>query len=245
MLAEPERIARILRSLPDAPLRTAFLRDFLATRPLDQAARTLDALCSARVRDPKEPLLAVVALLAHLHDDPILEQLGRESAALALPNLGRLLRRAPEVASHLDDPPARTPDYGRGRELSLGERKFLARRPSRSAFDKLLRDPHPQVIAQLLVNPRLTEDDVVRLAARRPAAVDALRMIAKTGWLMRPRVRLALIHNPGTPSAIAVPLVALCTVPELREVIGNADCSPVLQSVAAEFSSARSIPPES
>src|SRR2546430_7350917 len=33
-----------------------------------------------------------------------------------------------------------------GRALTLGERRALARKPSRAAFDKLLRDPHPLVI---------------------------------------------------------------------------------------------------
>ena len=87
------------------------------------------------------------------------------------------------------------PDYGRGRPLTLGERKSLARRPDRAMLDRLLHDPHPDVIRRLLRNPRLTEDDVVRLAARRPgrpevlvenravAALDSLRQSAARGHL--------------------------------------------------------------
>jgi hypothetical protein len=129
----------------------------------------------------------------------------------------------------------RVPEYGRGRELSIGERKSLARAPSRTLFDKLLRDPNPFVIRQLLENPRLTENDVMRLAARRPANVEALRMIARTDWLLRAQVRMALIQNPGTPSSIAVPLIAACTGSELADLKGHMECSDVVREVASEL----------
>ena len=128
------------------------------------------------------------------------------------------------------------PDYGAGRELTVGERRSLARSPNRRVLEKLLRDPHPLVLRQLLGNPRLTEDDVVRLAARRPmhsAIVDALAESPR--WLRRPRVRLTLLLNPGTPEAVSMPLLAVCTRCELIDVVHGIDAPLSLRASAQEL----------
>ena len=118
----------------------------------------------------------------------------------------------------------------------MGERKSLARSPNRRSFDKLLGDPHPLVIRQLLENPRLTEDDVVRMTARRPARLEVLEAIARHGrWLSRPRVRLTVLFNPGSPGAMTMPLLAVCTRNELSEVLHHSESSPVLRSAALEL----------
>ena len=128
------------------------------------------------------------------------------------------------------------PDYGAGRELTLGERKSLARSPNRRAFDKLLADPHPLVLRQLLENPRLTEDDVVRIAARRPARPEvALSLARSPRWLRRPRVRMALLLNPGSPPSVVMPLLAACTRGELVEIVHSADSNKVLRATACEL----------
>ena len=72
------------------------------------------------------------------------------------------------------------PDYGTGRTLTLGERKALARRPTRKAMEKLFADPHPVVIRTLLANPKVIEADVIRLAARRPNQPEVLAEIARS-----------------------------------------------------------------
>ena len=113
---------------------------------------------------------------------------------------------------------------GKGRALTLGERKALARRPSRKAFDKLLLDPHPSVIHNLLTNPLTTEDDIVRLTARRPLASEILREVAShPRWNLRRRVRLAIVLNPSCPADLGVPLVGLLLQSELQIVAEGAE----------------------
>src|SRR6188474_917696 len=188
-----ERLKRVLLSLPDLALRTGWLRDFLRTSSGHESATVLNALCEDNERaDPqaREAILVVALLFASLGECDLVDQLRAQADARHLLSLSRLLRRAPPPAVH--DRPARelpVPDYGSGRELTVGERKSLARSPNRRAFDKLLSDPHPLVIRQLLENPRLTEDDVVRIAARRPVRPEAVTAIARAErWLKRPRV---------------------------------------------------------
>jgi hypothetical protein len=235
-----ERLKRVLLSLPDLALRTGWLRDFLATHSEHDQATVLNALCEDNERaEPhaREAILVVALLLAALGECELVAQLRAQAEARHLLSLSRLVRRAPPSLVH--DRPAHelpVPDYGRGRELTVGERKSLARSPNRRAFDKLLGDPHPLVIRQLLANPRLTEDDVVRMAARRPARLEVLEAIAQNvRWLSRPRVRLSVLFNPGSPPAMTMPLLAVCTRRELDEVLHHSESSPVLRSAALEL----------
>lgn len=235
-----ERLKRVLLSLPELGLRTGWLRDFLANGSDFDCATVLNALCEDNERaepQAREAILVVALLLASLGECHLVDQLRAQSEARHLLSLARLVRRGPQPAAQ--ERPAHElaiPDYGAGRELTVGERKSLARSPNRRAFDKLLKDPHPLVIRQLLENPRLTEDDVVRMTARRPARLEVLEAIAQHGrWLSHPRVRMALLFNPGAPPAVAMPLLAVCSRNELTEILHHSESSPVLRTVALEL----------
>jgi hypothetical protein len=239
-MMELERLKKVLLSLPDLALRTGWLRDFLAREPDYDRASVLDALCEDNERgepQAREAILVVALVLASFGECELVDQLRAQADARHLLSLARLVRRAPALSGQerpTREPPV--PDYGTGRELTVGERKSLARSPNRRAFDKLLKDPHPLVIRQLLENPRLTEDDVVRLVAKRPARVQVLEAIAQSGrWLARPRVRLAVLFNPGSPLAMTMPLLAVCTRTELANVLHSSDASTVLRSAALEL----------
>ena len=162
-----------------------------------------------------------------------------EAAGVPWPALERVLRvsRQPwrELAHPEDPTDARVPDYGKGRPLTLGERKALARRPDIDTVSRLAADPHPDVIRGLLENPRLTEDTVLRMAAKRPCRPDVLAQIARSPkWVHRARIRLALALNPDTSADVAIPILALLLRQELELVVEATHVSPVVRAVAAE-----------
>lgn len=245
--------ARWMRSVPglrEAALRAAYMRAELARKPLARVAVALDELCGrAEQADPvaREVLAAAVTMLA----DPAAEKLAGALRELAkdeaLLPLGRLLRRKRRDPA-LEPPPAEERQVtiaSNGRTLTLGERRALARRPSRAALDRLLRDPHPMVIHNVLDNPRVTEDDVVRLAARRPAYPDVLAEIARhVGWSQRARVRMSLVQNPATPAEIAVPMVRLLIRPELSQVAAAPGVPAIVRAAARELLERRPPVPE-
>jgi hypothetical protein len=203
------------------------------------AAEILASLCEDGERadpDSREALLVVAMLLAADGDSPFVVRLREHAEARHLLSLARLLRRGADavVSPRLSEPPV--PDYGAGRELTVGERRSLARSPQRKVIERLLRDPHPLVLRQLLVNPRLTEDDVVRLAARRPLHAAIVSVLAESPrWLKRPRLRMALLLNPGTPEPVSMPLLSVCTRCELLEVVHGVDAPLALRSSAQEL----------
>lgn len=234
------RLRKVLLSLPDVTLRVGWLRAHLAELRDSDAAELLSALCDDGERadpDSREALLIVAMLLAQNGDSPFVERLRQHAEERRLLSLGRLLRRGgdgPVSGRSLSEPPV--PDYGAGRELTVGERRSMARSPNRKVLEKLLRDPHPLVLRQLLGNPRLTEDDVVRLAARRPLSSAIVEVLADSPrWLRRPRVRLTLLLNPGTPEAVSMPLLAVCNRCDLLEVVHGVDAPLALRASAQEL----------
>jgi len=236
------RWSRAVPSLRESALRVAYLRAELVERPLPDVAAALDELSGlAEQADPiaREVLAAVVTALA----DPTLAELADSLRTLAdqeaLLALARLLRRRSRT-----DPPHGAPatderalaTSSSGRVLTLGERRALARRPSRAAFDKLLRDPHPMVVENLLQNPMLTEEDVVRMVARRPAFPDVIGAVARHPlWSQRARVRMAIVQSPGAPPEITVPLVRLLIRPELEQIVAAPDVPAVVRAAASEL----------
>jgi hypothetical protein len=90
-------------------------------------------------------------------------------------------------------------------------------------LEKLLLDPDPIVLDHLLRNPRLTEEHVLRIAARRPISEPALRMLADSArFSVRPRVRAAIARNPYCPTDLALQLIGTLPLPVLREMRADA-----------------------
>jgi hypothetical protein len=249
-IALAKRWLRTFKAL-QGDLRVTYLRAELYAAPLSDVARALDRICGdAEQADPcaRELLIAVVDVFAQDAQAAIAQRLREEAAAHPLLSLARLLRRPLTLPSRGStaggDARAlsqaateqRVPDYGTGRTLTLGERRALARRPNRKAMDKLLADPHPAVIRTLLGNPKVVEDDVVRVAARRPNNADVLAEIARSSrWAHRVRVRMAVILNPDTPIELTVPMLALLVRTELRQVVQTTYLAPMLRAAAGDL----------
>ncbi|MEM6954469.1 MAG: hypothetical protein AAF645_02240, partial [Myxococcota bacterium] len=128
---------------------------------------------------------------------------------------------------------ARPMPYGGDRPLTLGERKSLARSRDRELLARVLRDPNRDVIRNLLMNPGLRTEDVVRLASRRPVPTDVLRTIlADLRWALRYDVRLALVQNPYLELGLAVPLTACLRASDARAVERAASLRPEVREGA-------------
>ena len=232
------RLARQIASLPDPLLRRDFVIERTQALALDRLGRELDALALAAEQGDeiaKEALVAVVDAMNDPRAEGAFQRLREEATGAGLVTLDRLLRR-PTHASLAPGPRTqRPPDYGFGRPLTLGERKSLAKRPDRNLLERLLGDPHPDVIRGVLRNSRLTEDDVVRFVARTPGRPELLTEVARSPkWAHRPRVRLALVLNPLTPSELAIPLCGLLLRHELRLVIESTNVAKAVRGACVE-----------
>jgi hypothetical protein len=234
-------LVRAVLSLGDGGLRAEYVASVVRSWDVPVLAAALDEVCERAEQaspDAREALLAVVDALNADGMDERVQRLREEAAGGSLLALERLIRppaRSGRPPGGTPTSRAKVPDDGKGRPLTLGERKSLARRPDRETMQRLLADPHPAVIHRLLRNPRVLEDDVVRLAAKRPGRSDVLAEIARcTKWVHRPRVRMALVMNPATPPEMAARIVGLLLRPELQLVAGSPGVPAAVRAVCLE-----------
>ena len=216
------RVAERLAVLPEQAMRAAKLQERLEGLSYDDAAWLLDGLATAgRAGGPPFDLALLAAVQLAASDRLDYEM--RQGIFEAAQRLQLEACREPFFSAGVLDedegagrPRALVPG---GRPLTLGERKSLARGWDRMALEHLLVDPHPDVIALLLDNSRLTESDVLRLATARRAPPKALQLIMDhRRWRVRPRVRRALLRNPRFAEASALRLVGLLNRAELIEM---------------------------
>ncbi len=108
--------------------------------------------------------------------------------------------------------------YGEA-ERTVGERRYMARSTDKSQLDKIGYDLNPLVIRQLLTNPRLTEQEVLKIASRRPNTPEVLTEVYQNKkWLARYIIKFALAANPYTPPNIGRALLPFLLLKDLRQL---------------------------
>lgn len=103
--------------------------------------------------------------------------------------------------------------WDRVRALSQMEKILLAAKADRTERALLLQDSDPRVLLSVLRNPRLTVDEVARIAKSSSLTYQIVDVIMQAGqWMASLDVRLGLIHNAKTPPAFALRI--LPTLPD-------------------------------
>jgi len=132
-------------------------------------------------------------------------------------HVARLLASRPHFVRKEEEHLRPHPDLA---ELSLGERKALARQHNIHMLEKLLLDPNKHVIRLLLQNPRITEKEVLYISTKRPNQRYVLEEIAKhSRWYKRTHVQTALCRNPYTPQDLVLQFLPALPTPTLREML--------------------------
>jgi hypothetical protein len=142
--------------------------------------------------------------------------------------LRRLLKRAPEAGGGERNQNA----WDRIRALSQMEKLLLAVKAERSERAVLLQDNDPRVLLSLLRNPRITVDEVARMARSSFITYQIADVIMKAAqWMASLDVRLGLIHNPKTPPAFAMRILPTLPDSDVRN-IARAGTSMALKTAA-------------
>lgn len=123
--------------------------------------------------------------------------------------------------------------WERLRQLTPPQKMLLAPKADRVTRAHLLQESDPQVLLALLKNPRLSIDEVVRVAKSSFLSFQAAELILKTSaWLANLDVRLALIHNPKLPLPFALRILPTLPENELRTISRGAATSMALRQAA-------------
>ena len=205
-------------------LRKAAARDLSGRHPVD-ANEVIDHLLRL-AREGWEPASCVLSAYV--------AALGLEAANI--PHAGSLRRLAglqelqmvealfPQQPAHKEmDPGAAAREDARASSLSLGHLKVKARATRNpDELTRLAMVSNPTVVRNALLNPRLTEELVVRIAARRPARPEPLLEIWKSGrWSTRHAVRRALAFNPYLPPDVGAKILPLLPRTDIEELAAD------------------------
>jgi hypothetical protein len=140
---------------------------------------------------------------------------------------------AEEASATEADAPANQSVWDRLRSLSRMEKILLTAKADRVERAILAQDNDPMVLYTLLKNPRLTPDEVIRIAKSPFLTFQTAEAIMKTTqWLSNLEVRVALVHNPKTPPAFAMRLLHTLPESEVRTISRGAATSMPLKQAA-------------
>ncbi len=237
--AELRSLDRRLRALPEASMR----RQRLLERLEEAAPREAYALVAGVLRRPAAPAPHLLNLREILQDllreggvgrdlDPTLcRALYTQALAADDEFTMRLFGTTGAAAQMRDEASALPRDVA---EIPLGMRRALARGVDLGMLDRLLLDADPVVIEHLLANPRITEEHVVRIAARRPIPAGTLDCIQRSRRFgHRTRVRTALARNPYCPTPLAISLLGVLPLQAVRDMAHDATLHPDTRRHAA------------
>jgi hypothetical protein len=239
-------LSRRLEALGEWEQRSILLADQVQQIDTTEASAFFSrVLASAFVnRSPRVIITAESALLAALNGDwPAAHRSRAREAAAAVDDdltLRFLSSGAGPLVDADDEDSIPIPDYGGDRPLTLGERKTLASRPTREVIERAMLDPHPMVAIKLLSNPKLVEEDVIRMAARRPGPPAVLAQIAlHPRWRRRRRVALALVYNSYLPTWYGLSLLPWLDAHEAAAVAADSRLADEIRSGAEALLSAK------
>lgn len=237
------RLLLRMGSVPEVAMRIALWRELFGTS-IDETLQVVIELFVAL--DQRHPFAQVAYLsLLQFVEHPenaaasaTLRQIAREAGAHRVEELvgGVGAARSPDNAE------LRSVPIDKERDVTLGERRSMARTSCRDRLDRLLFDLDPTVVENLMSNPRITEQDVVRMAARRPAPPEILRRIFRhPRWGRSREIRRALVQNPYLPTDVAAGLLAVLDRVSIRMLSAEPSVHPLIRARAEALLDARPV----
>lgn len=231
---------RILANLPELEMRVAALGESFESRPPREVAWWIDQLMRGALWGKNAEVDAMMAcsrwLIRERIDDhyelikSVFECAYRDERRAIL----AILRNPPPHQKLIKGREIAAPDLKLGRDITLGERRSLARSNNRNVIEKLLRDPSRLVVEQLLENRNLREADVIFIASSRPNIPEVLREIAlHKNWYLRQSVRHTLVLNPYADTGLALKLLPTLSINTLRQVRNATHIHPLVVETAA------------
>lgn len=232
------RLVKLLEHIRDPVMRgRAFLEKISREPPLVTLEMLHSLEIMARRRHP-----AAQKLFLQLLDEQLVADFFNGDEISEIWRLGRLrgYQKILEAFfytsgfdSRLNETPRLPPDI---RDIPLGRRRSMARTGIITVLDRLLLDNDVAVIRNLLANPRLTETEVVRLAARTPNTSAILSLVAShRRWISRYAVKKALVYNPYTPISISAPLLRFLLREDLVELSRRSSVNCILRRSAGRL----------
>jgi len=140
----------------------------------------------------------------------------------------------------MDLPSERISILNRILKMGMKDRVKLAMKGDREARNILIRDPNRIVAGAVVANPRITEQEIEKIAAMRSVPEDILRKIASDRQWARSYVIVHnLARNPRTPVANTMNILSRLQLKDLSALSKNKNISDAVRRQALRLSQAR------
>jgi hypothetical protein len=144
------------------------------------------------------------------------------------------------AAESMDIPSERVSIINRIMKMGMKDRTRLAMKGDRESRNILIRDPNRMVAQAVMTNPRITEQEVEKIAAMRTVSEDILRQIAvNRQWARSYSIVHNLARNPRTPIANVLNILSRLQLKDLNSLSKNRNVSDAVRRQALRLSQAR------
>lgn len=117
--------------------------------------------------------------------------------------------------------------------MSMGQKIKLALSGNKSAREVLIKDSNKIISISVLKNPRITEEEVLKLTSSKGTPEDLLRQVARNKeWVKNYNVKVGMATNPKTPLTISVKLLDNLFEKDLTRIARSKNIPSVLASTA-------------
>jgi hypothetical protein len=166
--------------------------------------------------------------------EEIYEETAEERQAIVNKILGEL------QADGVELPTQRISVINRIMKMGMKDRVRLATKGDREARNILIRDPNRIVNQAVVNNPRITEQEIEKIASMRSITEDVLRQIANSRqWSRSYPVVHNLARNPRTPIANVLTILSRLQLRDLAALSKNRNVSDAVRRQALRLSQAR------
>ncbi|MFQ5464632.1 MAG: hypothetical protein ACE5EI_01755 [Thermodesulfobacteriota bacterium] len=123
--------------------------------------------------------------------------------------------------------------YQRVQRMDVSGKMKLAFMGDKEARGLLIKDSNKIVAIAVLKNPRISDEEISRLAESKSVSEELMRYIAtKKEWLKNYTIKLGVIKNPKTPLKMALKFLDGLNEKDLQKLGKNKNVSSVLASAA-------------
>lgn len=234
-----ERLISDLGRTKEKKIRSAILAEKLSRLKAQTIAMVIDEICckaeqkSPGYQEALSSLIDIPAITAVI-GYPKMSEVYLSSRKMGCERATRLLSNPPPKKKRYSEY-----DFVEGQvldDVTLGMKRSLAKGISRDTLDRLLYDPDPHVIRNILNNPKMTERDVLKIASRRPTSGEILTEVFNNKkWGEVYSIKKALVKNPYTPTGLSLGLVNFMLVQDLKEISRDGTIHPAIRGAADEI----------
>ena len=151
-------------------------------------------------------------------------------ASAEMPDLEAEL--APEETEPAEDP-NKIPFLKRLATMTIAQKVAVALKGNKEVRTALLRDSNKLVAVAAIKNPRITDQEVVQVAASKNANEEVLRIVCNNReWTRSYGVKLALVMNPKTPLGVAMRFLPLLNQSDLKNIATSKNLSSAIANQA-------------